>query len=412
MIVTSPLIALFKTRTDLLYNGAVVISRGTIRATGTFHTIVKQFPHHQIYHVKNAVILPGLINVHTHMELPSLLHEIKSRAFPDWILNLIQVKKSLHDQDYASATQENIKTLLQTGTTTVGDICTHGISLPLVRRSGLRAMIFDEIIAMDAHDTRHEHSSINVLIPKKIRASRLMHRGVSPHSPYTVSEKVLRHITTLAVKRKLMVCMHVAESPDEIRLLQRKKSDLDKLYQRAGWSMHWAPSGASSFEYLQRIGCLSPNLLAVHAVHVTDQDIALIKKSRASIAHCPRSNRETGVGRMPLKKYLVANITVGLGTDSLASSPSLNMWDEMRYAYKIHKKGGITAKDIFHLATLGGARALGMGKDVGTLEPGKKADLIAVPLPKKDTGDIYSDLLRETDSCIMSMVNGKIIFRS
>jgi cytosine/adenosine deaminase-related metal-dependent hydrolase len=412
MIVTSSITALSKKRTNLVHNGAVVISRGTVLATGTFHAIVKKFPHHQIYRVNNAVILPGLINVHTHIELPSLLHEIKSRAFPDWILNLIRVKKSLHGQDYASAAQENIKTLRQTGTTTVGDICTHGISPPLLRQSGLRAMIFDEIIAMGEHDAGHEHASISVNMSQHIRATRLMHRGLSPHSPYTVSEKVLRHITTLAVKRKLMVCMHVAESPDEISLLQGKKNDLEKLYQRAGWSMHWAPSGASSFEYLQRIGFLSPNFLAVHAVHVTDRDIALIKKSRVSIAHCPRSNRETGVGRMSLKKYLVANITVGLGTDSLASSPSLNLWDEMRYAYKIHKKDGITAKDIFYLATLGGARALGMGKDVGTLEPGKKADLIAVPLPKKDTGDIYSDLLRETDSCIMSMVNGKIIFRS
>jgi cytosine/adenosine deaminase-related metal-dependent hydrolase len=102
---------------------------------------------------------------------------------------------------------------------------------------------------------------------------------------------------------------------------------------------------------------------------------------------------------------------VGLGTDSLASVPNLNMWDEMRYARKIHKKDGVTAEDIFKLATIGGAKALGLDKEIGTLEPGKKADLIAVPLPKKDTGDLYSDLLRETKSCIMTMVNGKILYR-
>lgn len=113
---------------------------------------------------------------------------------------------------------------------------------------------------------------------------------------------------------------------------------------------------------------------------------------------------------MPLKKFLDAGITVGLGTDSLASSPSLNMWDEMRYAWQIHRRDGITARDIFNLATIGGANALGMDKEIGTIEPGKKADLIAVSVPKKNTGDIYSDLLRETKSCIMSMVNGKIIY--
>ena len=115
---------------------------------------------------------------------------------------------------------------------------------------------------------------------------------------------------------------------------------------------------------------------------------------------------------MPLKKFLDAGITVGLGTDSLASSPTLNMWDEMRYAYQIHRRDGISAEDIFRLATIGGAKALGLDKEIGTLEPGKKADIIAVPLPKKNTGDLYSDLLRETKSCIMTMVNGKILHRS
>jgi cytosine/adenosine deaminase-related metal-dependent hydrolase len=204
--------------------------------------------------------------------------------------------------------------------------------------------------------------------------------------------------------------MHVAESKDEIRLLQGKKSGFDRLYQAALWDKSWAPSADSPFEYLHSIGLLNPNLLAVHAVQATDKDIGLIHRFRAPIAHCPRSNKELGVGRMPLMKLLDAGITVGLGTDSLASSPSLSMWDEMRYAFQIHLRDGITPKDIFRLATLGGAKALGLNKDIGTLEPGKRADIIAVPLPKKNTGDPYSDLLRETKSCIMTMVNGKMLY--
>ncbi len=204
--------------------------------------------------------------------------------------------------------------------------------------------------------------------------------------------------------------MHVAESKDEIRLLQRKKSGFEKLYQAAGWDTAWSPEADSPFEYLHRLGLLSRNFLAVHAVQATDRDIGLMKKSRTPVAHCPRSNKETGVGKMPLKKFLDAGITVGLGTDSLASSPSLNMWDEMRYALRIHKNSGVSARDIFEIATLGGAKALGMEHELGSLEPGKKADLIAVPLPEKNTGDLYSDLLRETKSCIMSVVNGRIIY--
>jgi cytosine/adenosine deaminase-related metal-dependent hydrolase len=206
--------------------------------------------------------------------------------------------------------------------------------------------------------------------------------------------------------------MHVAETQDEVRLFQRKKSGLERLYAAAGWDVAMVPKARSSFELLRRVGILSPAFLAVHAVHVDDQDIAIIKRVGAGIAHCPRSNHEIGVGTMRLKKFLEARIPVGLGTDSLASSPSLNLWDEMRYAYQVHRRSGVTPGDIFHMATMGGARALGMDKEIGSLEPGKKADIIAVPLPQKNTGDLYSDLLRETNTCIMSMVNGHVIYRS
>ena len=205
--------------------------------------------------------------------------------------------------------------------------------------------------------------------------------------------------------------MHVAESKDEIKLLQGKKSGFDKLYNAAGWDLTWAPRANSTIEYIHRLGMLSPRLLAVHAVHVTDRDIALLKQKHVSIAHCPRSNQETGVGRMPLYKFIENSVPVGLGTDSLASSPSLNMWDEMRTAFHMHKKFGITAEDIFHLATAGGAKSLGLDEQIGTISTGKKADIIAVPLPQKNTGDLYSDLLRETKSCIMSMVTGNFLLK-
>jgi len=113
---------------------------------------------------------------------------------------------------------------------------------------------------------------------------------------------------------------------------------------------------------------------------------------------------------MPLAEFLRARIPVGLGTDSLASVPTLSMWDEMRYALRIHRPSGITAEVLLRIATLGGAKALGMDKEIGSLEPDKRADCIIVPIPSKNTGDLSADLLRETKSCMMSMVNGKIIY--
>jgi 5-methylthioadenosine/S-adenosylhomocysteine deaminase len=400
MIITCAKLIACKHNANPIIDGALVINKGIIRAVGQAAYILNRFPKQDVLRLQSTVIMPGLVNVHAHIELPSLLDSIRAQSFPDWVLNLIRAKKKLNHRDYASATSENIDTLIQTGTTTAAEICTHAASPALLKNSGLRAVVYNEIINMGSK-----------LLLSSRKNSALVKFGLSPHTPYTVSKGLLLDIEKLAKKKQLRLAMHIAESKDELKLLQGKKSGLEKLYEFAHWDLGWAPQGSSSFEYLDRIGFLSPRLLAVHAVQVTDQDIRLIKKAKVSVAHCPRSNKELGIGRMPLKKLLDAGITVGLGTDSLASSPSLNMWDEMRYAYQIHRRDGITAEDILQIATNSGATSLGLDKEIGTLEPGKKADIIAVLLPKKNTDDLYSDLLRETKSCIMTMVNGKILYR-
>ncbi len=386
-------------------NSAIVVRGSSIEAIGPFDKIRKRFPGSRVLSLQNSLIMPGLVNLHSHLELPSLLECIRTHTFPGWIINLIRLKRNLSKRQYASACRQNISTLLQTGTTTVGEICTHGVSSSLLMQSGLRGFIFDEIIKMGPKDSKFEVPDL------QFQRSHLFRPGLSLHSPYTVCESLSRDISSLSRYKQIRLAMHVAESKDEIRLLQRKTSGLAKLYQFAHWDLDWAPRGSSSFEYLHRIGFLSSNLLAVHAVQVTDGDIDIIKKCRVSIAHCPRSNNELGVGKMPLKKMLDAGITVGLGTDSLASVPTLNLWDEMRYAYKIHKKDGVTAEDIFKIATIGGAKALGMDSAIGTLEPGKKADIIVVPLPRNNTGDLHLDLLRETKFCILSLVEGRILMQ-
>jgi len=315
-------------------------------------------------------------------------------------------KKRLGTRDYRNAVRTNIETLIRTGTTTVGEICTHGMSPVLLKQSGLRALVFHEIINMGS-GVRGQGSGIQ--LPRGT-GSALIKYGLSPHTPYTVSEPLLRAINVFSKKTGIRLSMHVAESKDELALLQRRASSLERLYGLAQWDLDWAPSGISSFDYLNKIGLLSPRLLVVHAVHTTDRDIALIKRSNVSIAHCPRSNKELGVGRMPLHKMLDAGIPVGLGTDSLASTQSLSLWDEMRFAYQIHRRDGVTPEVILAIATSLGAKALGMDKETGSIEPGKRADIIAVRLPQKNTGNLYSDLLRETNYCIMNMVNGKFLY--
>ena len=400
-----------------LAGGAVVINRGTIIAVGPAKRLLNRYSGHAVYKLHNAVLMPGLVNVHTHLELPPLLNSIRSKAFPDWVMNLIKVKRSLRNHDYSGAATRNVEAVIESGTTCVGEICTHGLSPAILKRSGIRARIFHEIMDMDQNcgpGTRGDSCPalllrINTSLSRETACIRM---GLSPHAPHTVSTPVLLAISRIAKRKNLPLCMHVAESRDELKLLQGRKSGFEKLYKAAGWDRAWSPLAVSPFAYLNSLGLLGPGFLAVHAVQATDSDIKLIKSYGTPIAHCPRSNRETGVGKMPLRKVLNAGITVGLGTDSLASSPSLNLWDEMRFALKIHGASGIPARTIMELATRGGAMALGMASDIGSLAPGKKADIIAVSLPGRNSGDLYSDLLRETKSCMISIVNGRFIYKS
>ena len=416
MIITAQIILTMQRGAAPLVDGAVVINRGTIIAVGHSGRLLHRYPGHAVRKLHNAVLMPGLVNVHTHLELPPLFRSIQARAFPDWVLNLIKAKRSLTDQDYYAATTRNVRFIIESGTTCVGEICTQGVSPDILKRSRMRARIFHEIIDMSQNcapgargNAQGLLSRINKLLSRETACIRM---GLSPHAPHTVSTAALLSIRKIAVRKHLPLCMHVAESLDELKLLQGRKSGFEKLYKAAGWDLGWSPSAASPFEYLANLGLLGPGFLAVHAVHATHRDIKLIGRSGTPVAHCPRSNHETGVGRMPLHKLLNAGITVGLGTDSLASSPSLNLWDEMRYVLHSHKADGIPARTIMELATRGGAKALGMADGIGSLTPGRKADIIAISLPNRNSGDLHYDLLRETKSCMMSIVNGTIIYES
>ena len=401
MIISAPLILPLRRNGESIRSGAVVVRGNAVVAVGPAGSLIRRFPSHKVISFCDAVLMPGLVNVHTHLELPSLLDAVRAASFTDWVLNLIAAKRKLTLRDYVRAASSNIRRLIETGTTTVGEICTHDVSPSLLNQSGLRAVIFREIISMEpGAEIRPLH--------KADRNTARVQFGLSPHAPYTVSGSALRSLAAYARRRNIRITMHVAESLDEVRLLHQKPSGLQKLYQFAGWDVACAPVAGSAIQYLWGQGILNSKLLAVHAVHVTEDDIRSIKTSRCSVAHCPRSNRELGVGRMPLSKLIDAGITVGLGTDSLASCRSLSMWDEMRSAYRMHVRNGITAEQIITLATKRGAQALGLNS-LGTLTPGSKADIIVIPLPKKDTGNIFADLLRESNTCTFSMVDGKIL---
>jgi cytosine/adenosine deaminase-related metal-dependent hydrolase len=382
---------------------ALLVRGNSIAAIGQRDRIIRTHSRDRILRFERGVLLPGLVNLHAHLELPALMTSLRSNGYASWVLSLLKAKAGLTAQDYISAARNNVRELIRSGTTTVAEISTHNVSPAILEKSGLRAVVYHEIISM-------RPGSAVTFVPRR-RDTTLIRHGLSPHSPHTVSGQALDFLHRYAKEHRLPLCMHVAESKDELLLFQRRKSGLETLYAAAGWDRAWAPRAGSSFQYLDGLGMLGPGFLAVHAVQAGTDDISIIARTGASVAHCPRSNRALRVGTMDLRAMLDAGVPVGLGTDSLASAPTLNLWDEMRAAYAMHRSRRLAPADILNMATRGGAEALGMQQRIGTLEKGKQADCIVLPLPRKDTGNLCSDLLRETKSSIMTMVNGKVLYQ-
>ncbi|MGH7429273.1 MAG: amidohydrolase family protein, partial [Candidatus Methylomirabilaceae bacterium] len=170
--------------------------------------------------------------------------------------------------------------------------------------------------------------------------------------------------------------------------------------------------GESPTALLARVGLLSEQMLAAHAVQVGSSDLELLKQHAVALALCPRSNHHLRVGSAPLARYLAARLRVGLGTDSLASNETLSLWDEMRFALTAYGET-VTPRQLLTMATIGGAAALGMAAEIGSLEPGKRADLVAVAHDRLDDDDPYETLLRHASekSIILTMVDGNIRYR-
>ena len=238
--------------------------------------------------------------------------------------------------------------------------------------------------------------------------------GLSPHAPYSLSEPLLEQCADLLHRTNLPATIHLAESSEEVAYIGLGLGPIasDLLPAVGRHSPSHRVRGESPIAFLARFGLLSERLLAVHTVHVGGSDLELLKQHGVALALCLRSNHHLRVGTAPLPRYLASRLRVGLGTDSLASNETLSLWDEMRFALTLYG-GAVTAQQLVTMATLGGAAALGMAQAIGSLTPGKRADLIAVAMDGLDDADPYEALVRQAsdETVTFSMVEGDILYR-
>ena len=352
-------------------------------------------------HLGEVVLLPGLVNAHCHLELTAMRGFLEDLDFQRWILRLNFSRRATLDNDaLLDSARYGLEEGLRAGITSYADTSSSGVVLRAMREAGVRGIMYQEVFGPDPAQCATSIAELRTAIAGlRYLETPLVRVGVSPHAPYTVSDDLFRATADLAREHHLPLAVHIAESELERRLVVDAAGSFADGLRRRGITVE--PRGESSIQLLARLRLRDIKPLLIHCVRVDARDIASIAASQSTVAHCPTSNAKLGHGVAPLDEVLAAGITVGLGSDSMASNNRMDMLAEARMALlmqraRIASFESPAAIDVLELATIGGAKAIGIDHLVGTLEEGKKADLAAFAidplLPVQDpvTAAIFS----------------------
>lgn len=338
----------------------------------------------------DAILLPGLVNAHAHIDYTVMRGLLEDIAFFPWIRELTARKQALEEQDWIASATVGAAEAVAGGVTTLGDCTATGAALLAAKMFGLRGIIYQEVFGIDDSHTVPEIVANLDLSVRALRwqatGSRLK-IGISPHSPYTVRSELFHALADYAAENDSRVCIHAAESLAETNLLRHGTGIIADTFERRG--IAWKTPGKSTLAYLRDHNMLSPRTLLVHGTQISAGDREHICATNAAWAHCPKSNAKlgNGIATLGLMKscYPPGAPRIGLGSDSVASNNTMDMFDEMRFAVllqrvRTRRYDAMTALESVNMATIGGARALGMDNEIGSLAPGKHADIIAVRL--------------------------------
>ncbi|HEY1389504.1 MAG TPA: amidohydrolase family protein, partial [Ktedonobacterales bacterium] len=299
---------------------------------------------------------------------------------------LVSYSRTRTPEDFERAAYAGVEMLRASGTVAVGEICTFGQSVRPLVASGLYGIVYYELLSPDPAraDELLRKGQQQIEQWRREYPQDRIRFGLAPHTLYTTSAELLRATAKWCRAEDVPLSIHVAEPPAETQFLRDATGPIaELLYAGAGWPIHpeRAP-GVSPVAYLEQLDVLAARPLLAHGVEVDAEDVARIAHAEAAVAHCPRSNIQLQCGRMPYGVYRAAGVRLAFGTDSLASSPSLAVWDDAIAAHEMHTAAGETPTptELLRLATLGGADALGLADELGTLEPGKVAAMACIPL--------------------------------
>jgi cytosine/adenosine deaminase-related metal-dependent hydrolase len=357
-------------------NGAVEIRRDRIVTVGPARDLLKKCRKREVRDLGEVALLPGLINAHCHLDYTDMVGQLwPSRSFLHWLDQIVALKGTWDLEDYLRSWRRGESLLLKNGVTTVADMEAVAANLLLAHTSPLRIWSFLEMINIG-----RERETAALLTQADFATRRIRPRGgygLCPHSLYTASSGLIRKAATKCQARNWPMTIHLAESREEWEMFRRKRGAMFERFQSVGRKMTDC-NGQTPTQALARLGVLRQSPLIAHANYVTDEDIALLARHRVSIVHCPKCHAYFGHHQFPVEKFLAKGVNVCLGTDSLASNDALDLFAEMRALWKAHPR--LHPETLLKMATENGARALQQEQNCGTLEAGRWADLIAVPV--------------------------------
>ena len=386
-------------------DGAVAIVGNRIAAVGGFDEIRAAY-YGETTDLGEQVLMPGLVNAHCHLDYTMMRRAINpQRTFTEWIIRINALKRSLDNNDYRDAIAKGFAELKQWGTTTVANIESFPELLPDMPPPPIRTWWFFEMI-----DVRHrlagEETIAGTLGFFDQRPDWLGGFGLSPHAPYTASGKLYELTADTAEKLGMPVTTHVAESREEWEMFREKRGELHEFMQKLGRWMFDNQEQRTPLAHVAAHARLGPRWLLAHMNELDDSDFTLLATmpQKPSIVHCPGSHRYFRHTRFPLTKLRNIGVNVCLGTDSLASTLTLSMFDEMRILAR--QEPQLDPSEIIKMATLNGAMALGI--EAGKIAPGALADLIALP-HADNAREVHAAVIENREPVAWMMLDGKIL---
>ena len=391
----------------VINNGAVAIKSGHIEAVGRAADIGQRYAAREIVNATGKVVAPGLINGHTHVPMTLFRGLADDLDLQEWLNKYIfpAEAKNVTEEFVRVGTRLGLAEMIRGGTTTYCDMYYFEDAIAdETSKAGMRAVLGETVIDFPVADNKTNAEAMAYVesFVRKWQGNALITPAVAPHAPYTVSEEHLKAIRAFSDRTKAPIVTHISETKREVD---------DSLKAK----------GASPVDYLNRIGFLNDRVIAAHMVWPTEEELGLLKKLGVGIVHNPQSNMKLASGVAPVPEMLKADLPVGLGTDGAASNNDLNLWEEMDTAAKLHKLISrdpkvVSAEEAFEMATIRGARALHLEKEIGSIEKGKRADLVIVDLDDLNQTpyyNIYSDLVYATKAADVRtvIIEGRVVMR-